>query len=186
VPHVDERLNAYYDGELPEQARRQVEAHLEQCPACRAKQAQLEQLSAWLGEVQPPDTLTAAETFRAQVLLRLPRRPERARYPSWAWHVVPLTLLSGCAILYAWIVCFSSLGALLHLAEWLGIDMRLSPSSLTGWMGPGTALGAVVADLSPLLDVGYMAVLYLALVLVFASYVGWVGTLWRATRRDRS
>ena len=38
-------LVAYYDGELDERARRQIEEHLRDCPACCAELAEMRELS---------------------------------------------------------------------------------------------------------------------------------------------
>ena len=74
MAHVEHLISEYYDGELSARRRRQVEAHLEDCAACRARLSEMERLSDVLAAYELPDTLTGAETFRARVALRLSRR----------------------------------------------------------------------------------------------------------------
>ena len=74
MAHVTHLLAEYYDRELSERKRRQVKAHLDDCPECRARLVEMEQLSAVLAEYTLPDALSTPETFRARVALRLSRR----------------------------------------------------------------------------------------------------------------
>ena len=50
APHIDEQLSAYLDGELSEQERQQVEAHLKTCPSCRADYEQLRRVAELASE----------------------------------------------------------------------------------------------------------------------------------------
>ena len=98
--HVTAWLEAYQDGELQGQRRRQVEAHLTECAACRAELERLRALTALLQESPAAESLTPPDRFVAQVGLRLPRRPER---PAWAralevgWKLTPVGLLGAWA-----------------------------------------------------------------------------------------
>jgi len=67
---VQDRLSAYLDGELPAELRRQVEEHLEACPACR------EEL-AWLGRLDKTFDRLAAPSpdVTSRVMERLRRPP---------------------------------------------------------------------------------------------------------------
>ena len=94
--HITLWLEAYYDGELPSSHIKQVEAHLENCPACLAELEQLDQLSILLQRAPEPDNLISAETFTAQVRLRLPRKSAPSNWQSalrsgWQW--IPVGLL---------------------------------------------------------------------------------------------
>jgi anti-sigma factor RsiW len=75
------QLMAYHDGELPPKRRREVERHVEGCPACAAELAQLRALSGLLQDaeapVMPEDVLGrlhgALPTGRERSILRLCR-----------------------------------------------------------------------------------------------------------------
>lgn len=102
--HVMIWLGAYVDGELRGRRLRQVEAHLEDCAACRAELESLRALSALLGESPSPATLTPPERFVVQVGLRLPRRPERSSWQKTleiGWQLAPLGLFGAWAFLQA-------------------------------------------------------------------------------------
>jgi anti-sigma factor RsiW len=61
-------LSAYFDGELPKEQRLQVEAHLKDCPACRAE---LDALSAAMKRITV-DQLTMLDEREAQeIYLRI-------------------------------------------------------------------------------------------------------------------
>ena len=49
-----EQVSAYHDGELPADARREFEAHLAQCPVCRAELEGLTRLSSMLADLRLP------------------------------------------------------------------------------------------------------------------------------------
>ena len=69
MQHINHLLDEYYDGELSPARRRQVEAHLAQCPDCRAELEQMRQLSALLNEVReqlPAWELGAGPTARPE------------------------------------------------------------------------------------------------------------------------
>ncbi len=74
---LDERLDAWVDGELPAEAAVQVEAHLASCPLCQERERRLRQLLAHAAalprSVAPPRDLWPG----------IARRVERER--SWRW-----------------------------------------------------------------------------------------------------
>lgn len=85
MSHVDEgTLHAYLDGELSPNERAGLEAHLEQCIACKAmlteERALLERASALLGSARPAER--PAPPF--QEVRRAQRRPWYARR-TFAW-----------------------------------------------------------------------------------------------------
>jgi predicted anti-sigma-YlaC factor YlaD len=131
--HITKWLEAYYDGELPNRRVRQVEAHLETCPECLAELESLDKLSVLLQKAPDPDNLTPAETFAAQVGLRLPRKPaqsgwQKALRTGWQW--IPVGLLG------AWVfvqTAFIVSGILM----WM---LRIVPGAaeFTGWLPTGT------------------------------------------------
>lgn len=184
MQHVNHLLNEYYDGELSPARRRQVEAHLQACPACRAELEQVRQLSALLGEVSLPDAFSSPQLFGAQVGLRISREQvERSRYPGAVWHVVPVLLLCSLVVLQGLFALLGGMAGLVRTANWLGIDWNLSwpwwnavQAQLGGWLGLSpTSLVTVVSAV-------LMVVLYLAMLAVFIPYVGWVRTLWRSAQ----
>jgi anti-sigma factor RsiW len=184
MAHVEHLISAYYDGELSARRRRQVEAHLEGCAMCRARLSEMERLSDVLAAYELPDTLTGAETFRAQVALRLARRARRrAGYMSWAWHLVPLGLLSVLLGILGLLAAADLLRGVFALAGWTGVDV-LSLLGVPDIVGAGTLLHRVLFSLvGGLGGLMWRLCAYLGLLFVFAVYVGWVGALWRARTR---
>lgn len=184
MAHVEHLISEYYDGELSARRRRQVEAHLESCAACRARLAEMERLSDVLAAYALPDTLTGAETFRAQVALRLSRRAQRrAGYMGWAWHLVPLGLICVLLGILGLFAVADLLRGILALVGWTGVDVFAllgMPDLVTPTMWVYQVLFSLVRGLGGL-TVGLCA--YLGLLFVFAVYVGWVGALWRARTR---
>ena len=92
MPHADDgTLHAYLDGELPPAEARGVEAHVAECPGCRARleeeRALIARAHELLGLASPPDR--AIPPFRAGDL-KPPVRPwSRMRLPlAWAATVV--------------------------------------------------------------------------------------------------
>jgi hypothetical protein len=76
---LDDRLDAWVDGTLPDAERREVETHLAGCPGCRAEERQLRQLLAHAAalprSVSPPRDLWPG----------ISQRIERGRAWSWPW-----------------------------------------------------------------------------------------------------
>ena len=72
--HIVELLGAYLDGELHGSQLQEVQAHLDECQACRQEYASLQALSAVLGEASLPN-FPSPEHFAADVVLRLQRKP---------------------------------------------------------------------------------------------------------------
>jgi predicted anti-sigma-YlaC factor YlaD len=179
--HVEHLLAEYHDGELSARRRRQVEAHLADCPACRARLSELERLSDVLAAYELPATLAGAETFRARVAMRLSRRARRrVRYVGWAWHLVPLGLICALLGLLGVLALSDLLQSALALFGWTGIDV-LSIVGLPDIVGAATWLNQVLAWFAEGLGgLTWRLSVYLVLVLVFAVYVGWVGALYRA------
>ena len=184
MEHVEHLLAEYHDHELPARCQRQVEVHLEGCPDCRAALSQLAGLSDVLTEYRLPDTMASAETFRAQVMLRLSRRKQsQAGYLSWGWHLVPVGLicvLMGALGLFAFSDVWQAFAGLL---QWVGIDVW-AVVNLPGGVDSGAPFfRALVSFVSRYGGLTLRVSLYLVTLFVFASYVGWVGVLWRARTR---
>lgn len=136
--HVNHWIGAYLDGELGEDRRRQVEAHLGACPDCRREMEDTRKLSSWLHGVPLPQRLPSAGDFAASLAARLPERPQaragagRWTTPSLGWWLVPLGILSG------WL----AVQILLLLPEWIQALLPLGISNAAlAWLAPGPSLG---------------------------------------------
>jgi anti-sigma factor RsiW len=175
VGHVGHLLGLYHDDELPEGTRRLVEEHVRTCSHCRAELSQLEALSRMLASCASPGPSSSAQQFQSQVMLRLSRRGRAApATPGWLYFV-PVALSGVMVGLLALFALPGLLGAAWVLAGWAGI----TPTSLVEF---SAAIPISKEIVTAVLDVGgfaWEAVLYSVLLLVFASYVGWVGALWR-------
>jgi len=182
VDHVGHLLGSYHDNELLESTRRLVEEHVRTCPRCHAELSQLEALSRALASYTAPDPVSSAQQFQSQVILRLSRRGRAAPATSGWLYLVPLALSCVMVGLLALFALPGLLGAVRVLVEWAGI----TPMSLVEL---STAIPISKEIVGTVLDVGglaWEAVLYAALLLVFASYAGWVGVLWRVQARSQS
>jgi anti-sigma factor RsiW len=184
MQHINHFLAEYHDGELSPARRRQVEAHLAECPACRAELEQMRQLSALLQDVPLPDVFSSPQLFGAQVALRVSRQHvERSRYSGAAWHVVPVLLLCGMVTLQGLFVLLGGLTGLARMAGRLGLDIG---ARWPTWNVVETQLGGVLglssASLVTVLSAALMVLLYLATIAVFVPYGCWVRTLWRSTQ----
>jgi hypothetical protein len=73
---IRSQLVAYRDGELSEQERGSVSAHLSTCPACTREEAQLAQVSQLLSTMT---RVTPSADFAASFWQRLEREEQRAR-----------------------------------------------------------------------------------------------------------
>lgn len=182
MKHVEHLLGPYHDNELAQGTRRQVEEHVRTCAHCRAELSNLEALSRTLASYPVPEPASGAQQFQSQVILRLARRGRAApATPGWL-YLVPLALSCATVGLLALLALPGTLEAAWMLAGWAGI----APASL---LGLPVAMPISRETLSVVLSVGSLAwdaALYAALLLVFASYVGWVGALWRVHARSRS
>ncbi|MBN1262118.1 MAG: zf-HC2 domain-containing protein [Anaerolineae bacterium] len=191
--HITRWLEPYLDGELPGMRRRQVEAHLKTCAACRAELEDLRVLSALLqAHPQAPATLSAGR-FVAQVQLRLPRQEkttlERAvERGRWA---VPVLLLG------VWVVVLGiwGLSGVLLAAGEVGLFESLG----LGWLIPtaGAGLwptidfsrggGSVVAELRQAVDTLHWLVLIPLELLVTIGVLYWSWLVgWRYYQQHQS
>lgn len=102
--HVEKLLQAYYDDELSEHRRKQVEAHLTDCPECVQELEELESLSSLLANSPAPRTHTRPNQFVAQVKLQLPRQEQRTtwqRTRRTIWNQIPVALVLILLVLQA-------------------------------------------------------------------------------------
>lgn len=95
-------LEALHDGELPEVQARAVRAHIDDCPSCRLKLAQLAAMEQALKPGIPAADISAAVMSR---IAALDSRGMR-RAPSFSgWWKVPALALASCA---AYVLCVES------------------------------------------------------------------------------
>ncbi|MBN1642331.1 MAG: zf-HC2 domain-containing protein [Anaerolineae bacterium] len=175
MEHIEHLIEAYRDGELSPKRRRQVQEHLAVCAGCRAELEQLERLSSTLRAYALPDTVPSAEAFRAQVALRVARQPARAPRVDWWWYVVPLSLVTVVIVLLGLLALSGWVRALQPLLASAGVDLgSLLPAPSVAQL-PAEVVSWLDAVSGPLWSVA----LYVALLLVYGSYMGWVSVLWR-------
>jgi anti-sigma factor RsiW len=177
--HVTEWLAAYYDGELPEIRRQQVEEHTSGCPACRAELEELHKLSTLLLEVPAPEYLLSAQRFQAQVKLRLPPAVPR---PGWqtalkaGWQFAPL----GAVFIWVFAQAFlliAGLASVLNLPVGLGRAGELS--GFLNLASSSLSFGGAEA----VIGLGLLNLAFTALVAVFLC--GWIASWWVLRRNSQ-
>ena len=96
---MEGRLLAYMDGRAAESDRHIIEAHLEQCGACRARVRGFQSIWGILGELPEHEPSSA---FDLRLQARLAAEPARTSF--WTWLVpaprmaLALTLLAICSV----------------------------------------------------------------------------------------
>jgi anti-sigma factor RsiW len=115
---VQMKLSAYQDGELEGREVGRIAAHLENCPACRRRLAELERVWQALGDLEE---LAPDPGFYGQIVEKIHESQER---PVWGWRRA-FKLLSAqafpCALMIAAILIGTFLGHLLagnNLFSW--------------------------------------------------------------------
>jgi hypothetical protein len=193
-PHVTRWIPAYHDGELPEQVRQRLEAHLATCPAFRAELAALQQLSAAL-QTATMAAAPATAAFTRAVVARLTSQPRRLTWRQalqWGWQAAPLTVIAGWAAIQAILTIVAGL--------WLANAGLFPGFSLPAWLltwlafwlpftGAGgellsQALGAVPGWLSSLTAIIELLLFNLALTGGCAVLLsGWLAGWWSLRQR---
>lgn len=84
MPHVEEHLLAYLDGELSPAEIQSVEAHLARCPACRAQLEELQTLQAGLARTLAAAYAATQLSPAAEQRIRRALAAERER-PAHSW-----------------------------------------------------------------------------------------------------
>jgi len=174
----NEWLALYYDGELNEIRRAQVQAHLRSCADCQRELATLKALSRVLVvDRLADDALASRAVFWRKLESRLPERAEAA--PSLLkWLPGVGLLLANVLVQFVAVVSVvvmllaSQLGWIAQSIDWLD---RALLSWLGGWLtwllpaqwgGWGVSLGLVILS-------AWLAVLYLV----------WMGWMWLERRQ---
>lgn len=179
------KLGAYLDGELDRSGQMEMQAHLENCPACRDELEALRRLSHLLRAAPQPEH-TSPHHFKAQLMQQLPNRAEgRQPNPKNAW----LPWLAPAFVLAGWIfiqvtIGLSSLVSIAHragildgAATWLTSSSQqmqwfsITQSTLGGMLNPGWQTGLQVLNDAGLL-VQNLLVIFLVQVGVAVLY--WV------------
>lgn len=196
MDHVLDRLQAYHDGELPEQKVRRVEEHLAQCEICRAELETLQAMSSLLQESPAASDLMRPGRFVAQVGLRLPRRPEQTvtqRVLETGWRLVPVGLLGAWAFVQTVLIVVSGILLAQNFPATARLFSSILPSTsggswLAGWQcfaAAGTwveAAWCVVRYIGPLgWTIALSIVLFLSMALLYWS---WLASWW--VRHSRS
>jgi hypothetical protein len=104
-------LVAYHDGELPEQDRVQIAAHLSTCPTCSQEVRQLARLDKMLSALEPiPLSPEFASTFWRRLEQEKPE-PEESRFVRWwrewlsGWQMMPAAVgAASVLILFGYIL----------------------------------------------------------------------------------
>lgn len=192
--HVHAWIPAYYDGELDEHRRQQVEAHLEQCIECQAELEQLGQLSRLLRSAPAPAPVVSAAHFAAQVSLRLPAaRPA----PAWqrtlrtAWRLAPVGLIALWTLAQAGLLAAGWLvSAGLPAGFSLGELARL-PLYTGGWSWLARVSEALFASASvpfwvalagPWLELSLINLVLTGMTAVFLC--GWLASWWAQRQHE--
>ena len=102
---VEKGLIAYVDARATAAERRDVEAHLVTCAACRARVEAFRSVSALLGEVPPAEPSFG---FDARVRQRIAAEPQRG-WLGFAWFAPQARLALSAAMLVALTVCLVKL-----------------------------------------------------------------------------
>jgi anti-sigma factor RsiW len=91
------KISAYLDGELAEDKRAVIGAHLEECAACRAEAEELTVVADALDALEglEPDPYFAARVKRLALLQKQNGRSKRVLVPTLATAAAVLSLLLG-------------------------------------------------------------------------------------------
>ena len=143
-PHVHERachlIDALHVEGIPAPERKWLEAHLAECPACRARARANEQALQTLRSNTVMIDPELVSTTQARVRIRLRELRENQAYLR--------TLGISCGL--SWLLGTVTAPLLWQAMAWLGRHYELSPAIwITGfaifWVAPATAAGALVA-----------------------------------------
>ena len=197
--HVLGWLGAYYDGELEESRRRQVEVHLQSCESCRAELNRLQALAHLLQASPFPEELTPPERFVSQVRRQLQPRPAQ---PAWrsvleiGWRLTPLGLLGA----WGFVQAVFMVSAAVLAALWAGLDGNLAiqwlPSAQDLWAAqiltlpiPGLEIGTVLQFMSDSwlwLSMWGFALEMGLLVVIGLLYWSWLASWWVRQQHQRA
>jgi anti-sigma factor RsiW len=108
------RLDAWVDRELPPGEARALEAHLDQCPACRKKALALVHLARALDELRP---LAAPRKLSGQIRQAFHALADPPNLSQWWRHLTLAWRSAVCGATLAGLVCGAVMGT--HLTATL-------------------------------------------------------------------
>ncbi len=184
--HIELWLDAYLDGELPGAKARQVEAHLSECPGCRALVEQRRSLSALLQDAPAARLRKSPDRFVAEVRLQMRPQPRHSLSTRQAlrltWIATPVLLM------LAWVFIQSTLWVSALVSFIPGASQALlvgaeRPAALPFSLPP--AAGELLSFALPLDLLNWNILTGLALLLVIGLlYLGWLAGWWVRTRQN--
>jgi predicted anti-sigma-YlaC factor YlaD len=201
MTHIENQLDAYYDGELAQREQQRVEAHVATCEACRAKLAELMSISTLLAQAPQQQSRLSDDRFVAQVALRLPRRTTVQRAVPVGWKLVPAVLVAvwlfvqTAGVVAQSVVALRALGLGRTQLAWLtaaspegGVATELLYAVTPSVLGPyDLALELLVSRSAGPLVTGLAQLATLNVVLpalLLVALASWLGASW-AYRRHR-
>ncbi len=182
-------MDAYLDGELPGPQARQLQAHLDHCPACRALIDERARLAALLRAAPAAQPRKSAARFVDEVRMQMRPRVAQAALPApaalrLAWVGVPVMLA------LAWVFVQSTL--------WVGALVGLIPGAGQALLGGASASARLPLDLPPaagrllgfalpleLFNWSFLTALVLLLI-IGLLYIGWLAGWWARARRQNT
>ena len=178
-PIPDEWLTAYHDGELDPARRRQVEAHLPGCAACRQSLAELGALRLALAADALPSAAAGAEEVWPRVQPQLPPRPAARALPAplgprpvvlrWLPGIGLLLLNGAVQVLGVGLtLLLLGAGALAQAPAWAAGLVQLVSATTLGWLG-----WLVPADWGGWLLIGFWLVLSVELAVLYLAWLGY-------------
>ncbi len=109
--NILKRLDAWVDRELPIEEARELEEHLNQCPACRKEAQSLAHLARALDELPP---LAAPRKLSGQIRQALHAQVDPPNLAQWWRHLTLAWRSAVCGATLAGLVCGAVMGT--HLA----------------------------------------------------------------------
>lgn len=186
--HVEQWIDAYLDGELPAQQRRQVETHLEGCSKCSELINQAQALSSLLREAPQAVGLKPERQFVAEIGLQLDRQP--AQVNRWGqvlqlgWLLIPVGLCLA-------VVFFETLFVISLLVQFIPGLKEMVTSQVAFLPILSLTLPEPVSGLLNLF--GFFNVFewnwltgLLGLGSISLLYLGWLASWWVRNQGDRS
>jgi len=132
---IRKRLSAFMDAELPAETMRRIHLHLNKCPACREKHAELLQMQACL--LRNFGNRPVKEAFSSTVMQRIRQQSPPLRRPAMSRRWLSAAAYSGlfalCLILGLQLVPVSAaeLRAQALKASWMEVIEQQAPLHLS-------------------------------------------------------